>query len=1000
MRLPALLAAAGISSNGPNSSAPIADVDVSDVVSDSRKVRTHAVFVAIDGARSRGSDHAVQAVADGACYVISGRPLAADLPHCVVADPRSVLGALASALYGHPSHDLAVVAVTGTNGKSTVCHLVAKLLRACGREAASIGTLGIVTAAGTSPGALTSPECADMHRILAQLRDGGCTHVAVEASSHALDQRRLAGVRLAAAAWTNLSHDHLDYHGDLDAYAGAKARLFRDLLAGAPGFVNGDDPYARQVADLPNVTMWSRGDNADAEHQLAGVRSGHDGTSLVLHSRENAPLSLTAQLLGSFNADNVTAAVLIGRSLGLTDDEIATAAPSLSNPPGRMQAVPTDIGSAILVDYAHTPDALERSLAESRLLCAPGGRLVCVFGCGGDRDRSKRTPMGEIAGRGADLTIATSDNPRSEDPDQILDAVCEGLRRGGSFELDRLAPSRLAALGEHRGFIREADRGMAIRRGIGILQPGDVLLIAGKGHENTQTIGDKRLPFDDAEIAAGWLQRHRRTGAGLSFGGAANRPTSFAFTGADALRACGGSLLIDGRASTSMTTDSRAVLDDCVFVALSGDRFDGNKFVAESIDSGAAGVVCATGRGQAHVEIARAAGAWLLEVDDTLVALGDLCRAHRRQYDRPVVGITGSNGKTTIKELTALTLGAAGPVLATRANHNNRIGVPQTLARLRGGQRFAVVEMGTSELGEIAELARIAEPTVGVITNIAEAHLEGLGSVEAVAAEKGALLQSLSADATAIAPADEPLLSELLASLPCRVLTFGRGEGADVCLASDIAVQGFSQRFDVRVVDTIVEVQLPGLGVHLADNAMAALAVAYATGANLHAAARMLGSYEPVGQRMRPLQVGGLLVLEDCYNANPRSCEVAITTLTTLPGPRVAVFGDMLELGTSAAALHERVGVFAAKSEIDALVAIGVHAPDYVRGAREAGIKAAIAATDVADAAAHIRRFAGATATVLVKGSRGAKMERVIDALKASRLAKTALEVTRVSLAF
>jgi MurE/MurF fusion protein len=980
--------------------AALAGVEITDVVSDSRRVTNGALFVAIDGARSRGVDHIPAALERGAVFVVATERLADTVPHVVVADCRRAIGVLASAFHGHPSRQLKVLAITGTNGKTTVANLVAQLLRAHGCKTAAIGTLGVVTEDGVQAGKLTTPECADLHRTLAQLAADGVTHVALEASSHALDQRRLAGLRVAAAVWTNLSHDHLDYHGDMAAYAAAKSLLFTELLAkGAPGFVYGDDLSARSIAELPCVSAWSHGANTDADHQLAGVESSAAGTSLVLHSVGHAPLRLAAPILGNFNADNLVAAALLCRSQGMSNEVIATAARNVVAPAGRLEALATDIGSMVIVDYAHTPDALERTLEQARNLAFAGGRVLCVFGCGGDRDKSKRAVMGEIAGRGANLCIVTSDNPRGEDPDTIIAAICDGLSHAGAFELDRLAPSRIAAVGSNPAFLREPDRAMAIRRAVGNLQLGDVLIIAGKGHESTQTIAGQELPFDDALVAKGWLARHRRNGSGTRFGSRDEQPVSFSFDGAAALRACGGSLLVNGRQSRSLCTDSRAIVDDCVFVALSGERFDGNKFIAEAIDGGAAGVVCAAGRGAEHLATAKAAGAWILEHDDTLVALGNLANGHRQRFERPLIGITGSNGKTTTKELTALALGAAGSVVATHANHNNRIGVPLTLARLRAGQRFAVVEMGTSEPGEIPELARIARPLVGVLTNVAEAHLLRLGTVADVAIEKMELLRALPANGVAIAPADEPLLQAHLAAVECELLTFGRSADASVQLVSPIVVTGHAQRFDVRVIDQIVTVAMPGIGVHLADNAMAALAVAHALGVNIAAAARALANYRPVGQRMLPSTIGNRLILEDCYNANPRSSEVALTTLVGLAGPTVAVMGDMLELGPAAAELHARVGRFAAESGVDALIGLGAHATDYVTGATAAGMHQAVVATDVDEAVRHVVRFAPTAGTVLVKGSRGARMERVIAALKALRRPLKKLEVTNVSLA-
>jgi UDP-N-acetylmuramoyl-tripeptide--D-alanyl-D-alanine ligase len=459
------------------------------------------------------------------------------------------------------------------------------------------------------------------------------------------------------------------------------------------------------------------------------------------------------------------------------------------------------------------------------------------------------------------------------------------------------------------------------------------------------------------------------------------RPPQFAFDGQTAAHATHGHLLVDSpRWTAELCTDSRKLAPGALFVALSGETFDGAEFIGAAIAAGAVGVVAAKGKAAAHVAAAKAAGAWLLEVDDVLVQLGELARNHRQRFSPLVIGITGSNGKTTTKELTALALSPLGKVLWTAGNFNNRIGLPLTLARLSAEHRIAVLEMGMSVPGEIRQLAHIGVPQIGVITSIAEAHLQGMGSIHAIADEKADLLRALPKDGVAIVPADERLLDDVVAALPCRVVRYGRGAG-DVKLASPIAINGLAQEFEADIAGTRVAVTLPGLGVHLAHNALAALAVAFAAGADLHAAANALSRYEPVGQRMLPSRIGPWLVLEDCYNANPRSVEVALDTLATLPGPRAAILGSMLELGVNEHELHARVGRHAAAVGADLLIAVGAFAADYARGAASAGITT-VTVSEPAEAAAILSRVLPDAGTVLVKGSRGARMERVIAALR------------------
>ncbi len=986
--------------------------EVRAVTADSRKVQPGTLFVAVTGTTHRGVDFVAAAWAAGAVAVVVDEPLLpSDIselsPSSVlrVDDARLAVGPLAAALHGHPSRRMHVVGVTGTNGKTTTSVLVAQLCHAAGWQAAAIGTLGLWTPpaqAGTAQNqaellriagpSMTTPDAEALQAALAQLLAAGVTHVALEVSSHALDQHRVAGVQFAVTLWTNLSRDHLDYHGTEVAYADAKSKLFRDFTS-PHAFVNADDRFARKVWDEGRAQAWSLGQTPSAEHQVTHLSCHAKGLSFVLESRDLPDLALRCPLIGGHNAENLVAAVLAGRALGMTDAVLQAGVMTLQAPRGRLQPVPNDLGALVLVDYAHTPDALEKILAVLRPLVAPKSRLITVFGCGGDRDRGKRPVMGRIAAQLADLSVVTSDNPRSEQPEAILAEIEVGCRQTVAVKLDRLVPSTLRELGEHAGYLLEPDRDQAIRRAIFVLQPGDVLLIAGKGHETTQQIGKDVRQFDDVAVARRWLQQHRSTQrhhADPPQAQAVARPDAFAFDGATALQACGGTLLAPGQQwSQALCTDSRQLAEGALFVALPGDRFDGGDFVQEAIRQGAAGVVCAPGRGLPCVYDAVQRDAFVLEVADPLSALAALALAHRRRYTPLVVGITGSNGKTTTKELTALALSPLTEVLATAGNFNNRIGVPLTLARLTAHQDAAVIEMGMSEPGEISVLAAMALPHFGVITSVAEAHLQGLGSLQGIADEKADLLRALPSDGVAIVPFDEPLLDSVVQSLPCKVLRYGRN-GGDVRLASPaapnqgVAVEGLQQRFTADIAGTLVEVVLPGLGVHLAHNALAALAVAYAAGVDPNESAHALQRYQPVGQRMLPSHIGPWLVLEDCYNANPRSTETALETLATLPQPRVAVLGPMLELGPDARELHERVGRYAARSGVDLLVGLGDQTPAYLDGARQAGMpqESTQLGDDPTLVAALLQERFPAGGTVLVKGSRGAKMERVVAALR------------------
>ncbi len=458
------------------------DIDITGLASDSRAVRPGYLFAALPGAKADGRAFVEAAVAAGAVAVLGPEGLTAPdgVPVLTVADPRATLAKLAARFFG-PAPAV-IAAVTGTNGKTSVAHFTRALWTALGWRAASIGTLGVVSPDAPTIPTLTTPDPIALHQSLADLAKRGVSHVAMEASSHGVDQRRLDGVTLAAAAFTNFSHEHLDYHGTLDAYFAAKARLFDTLLpVGATAVVNADAPALAPIAEIAK----SRG--------LRLIRYGAaDGADLRLVSRTPHPTGQTLTLdlfgkcrridlplVGGFQADNALAA--LGLAIGAGAD-VETAARQLSNlpaAPGRLQWVAsTPSGGAVYVDYAHKAEALETVLSTLRPFTH--NQLWVVFGCGGDRDRAKRPMMGEIASRLADVVVVTDDNPRGEDAASIRAAVIAGCN-------DRA--------------IEIGDRAAAIAHAISNLAAGDVLVIAGKGHEQGQIVGGVTRPFDDATQA-------------------------------------------------------------------------------------------------------------------------------------------------------------------------------------------------------------------------------------------------------------------------------------------------------------------------------------------------------------------------------------------------------------------------------------------------------------------------------------------------------------------
>lgn len=440
---------------------------IHDLTHDSRQVRPGWGFACVPGGQHDGHEFAGQAVAAGASVLLVERRLPADVvgdtAQIVVGDVRRAMGYAAASVHGHPARELTIVGVTGTNGKTTTTHFVGSILRAAGREPRVLGTLS---------GARTTPEAPDLQRLLAGFVRDGVDTVVMEVSSHALALHRVNGTRFDVAVFTNLGRDHLDLHESMEAYFRAKASLFMPDLSDA-GVTNLDDPYGRLLLDVAAIEM--RGYTIDDAVDLE-IGLGH-------HAFVWRGQPVHVPIGGGFNVSNSLAALEAAAVLGIEPAVAARGLAEVPPVPGRFEVVsePGD-DVAVLVDYAHTPEGIEHVLQSARGLAA--GRVVVVFGCGGDRDPDKRPLMGAAAASHADVVVVTSDNPRREDPQAIVDAIVAGIDRS---ELDRVTV--------------EVDRRTAIAGAIGLARPGDVVVIAGKGHEATQTIGDQALPFDDREVA-------------------------------------------------------------------------------------------------------------------------------------------------------------------------------------------------------------------------------------------------------------------------------------------------------------------------------------------------------------------------------------------------------------------------------------------------------------------------------------------------------------------
>ena len=937
---------------------------------DSRQVKPGDGFIAWPGAATDARQHVATALASGACACLveldGSSPFAfSDERIAAYAQLKAGSGPIAAAYYGHPADALAVLAITGTNGKTSTAWWLAQALSnlelATPVPCGLVGTLGVgrppvpgsVGAAELVSTGMTTPDPVLLQQTFKGFVEAGVKACAIEVSSIGLEEQRVAGTPIRTAVFTNFTQDHLDYHGSMEAYWLSKARLFTwpGLQAAV---INIDDPQGAELAlevGGKELDVWTVSCVGPARLQAQDIGYNAQGLRCTVVEGEQRH-TLQTQMIGSYNVSNLLGVIAAMRTLGVPLAAAVDACHRLTPVPGRMECIGAPGQPLVAVDYAHTPDALGKALEALRSLADQrGGQLWCVFGCGGDRDTVKRPLMGAVAGRFADQVVVTSDNPRSEKPEVILGQILLGLK---GVEYVTVEPDRALAIAQ------------ALRRAAA----NDVLLIAGKGHEDYQEVAGRRLPFSDLVEARQHIGVHdmMTLAQTLPWLGAARLVTRDAEGGAVTFR--------------RVHTDTRTLQPGDLFVALQGERFDANDFLQEAKAKGAVAAIC---QGDAEARLL-AAGLPGVGVADAKLALAALATGWRQQFNLPLIAVTGSNGKTTVTQMIAAILKAYQPdaFLATQGNLNNDIGVPLTLLRLRRHHAIAVVELGMNHPGEIATLAAMARPTVALVNNAQREHLEFMVTVEAVAQENGAVIDALADNGVAVFPSDDLFTGVWANKVGSRsVLRFGETvtaqQPSDVRCTQAIWA-GDAWQVSVATPAGALSYALHIAGFHNVKNSLAAVACAQAAGVPLSAIAQGLAQFQPVKGRSRALLVTlkgrAITLVDDTYNANPDSVQAAIQVLAALPAPRLLVLGDMGEVGDQGPQFHAEAGALARTLGIETLLTLG-----ELSVASTASFDGGQHFADMPALQAAVLAALPTVGSVLVKGSRFMKMERVVEAI-------------------
>jgi murE/murF fusion protein len=987
----------------------IEKTEITGLSSNSRKVLPGNLFAAIQGLSVDGHKFMSQAVAAGCSALLVNygwQDLAIDtkiitgIPLVEVDDTKIALGEIAATFYEHPDRQLSMIGITGTNGKTTTSFLVESLLKACGKRPGVIGTVNYRYSSINNKhiemeAPFTTPESPTLFALLREMANEGITDVVMEVSSHALAQARLTGMGFDIAVFTNLSRDHLDFHPDMDHYFSSKKRLFTDYLkpTGKVVIMRDETPSNEEINDWgkqlheeltamyqaienpPTILTCGINSDCDVHPQEFNIDINGIQAEILASSRS---LDLKTSIVGEYNLRNILCAIGIGIA---HNEELVCIQEGIEDVkiiPGRLEKISSAKNSpTVFVDYAHTPDALENVLSALRQLIPK--RLICIFGCGGDRDPGKRAIMGEIAGSLSDVVLATSDNPRSESPEDILKQIEEGLLIS---PLNRISAWKILSRGDGQGYDVIKSRRQAISTAIRFANPEDVILISGKGHENYQLSSKGKVFFDDRIEAEMQLQ----AAGGLPHVWKLNWLQQI--TGGQLLSPADKEISFD-----NISTDTRSINPGDFFVALKGENFDGKRFAEKAVKNGAAGLLINHTPGQEEDSLDFQPPIPVLQAPDTLFALGELA-ANRRRWnnDLQVLAMTGSSGKTTVKEMTGAILSQNHSILKTEGNFNNLIGMPLTLLNLKDDHEMAVLEMGMNRPGEIARLTEIADPDIACIINVQEAHLEGLGDIQGVAKAKNELFAGLKPEGTAVVNLDDEIVSSLADQLTQEKITFGFHPAAFVRATNIESLGQDGMSFSLHIGDESRQVAINGIGRHNVSNSLAAAALAHGIGSEIDEIATGLSAFMPYEKRscVEKLE-SGVQVLNDCYNANPASMMAALNTLKDLKKDHyaVAVLGDMLELGAKSDAAHQALGKAVFDLGIDFLAAFGSQAENIITSALDAGMvpETARKFNSKPDLAVWLNQLMQenkikADDWLLIKGSRGIRMEEVLDALK------------------
>ena len=851
----------------------------SGIAIDSRKAKKGDIFICLSGYVTDGHLYADSAVLNGATLIVAERPVNAEGDIILVKNSRLAAAYLSRLFYHIDDDKMKLVGVTGTNGKSTTAYLGYQLARLAGKNAGFIGTIGYFINDKHYPTSLTTPDIIDQCKILSQMQQSEIEIVFMEVSSHALALHRLAGLKFSAAMFLNLSQDHLDFHDNMDEYFKCKSQLFSQLKPEGISLINTDDNFGKKLWNTISGNKYSLSYyDGDISYIINKLTAGMSEYTLTINDID---YHVKSGLNGDFNIQNLSFALASIMLLypKIQKEEIIKNTMNLKAVPGRLEKVKNPENKIIIIDYAHTPEAIEKvcsTMAELKK-----GRLITIIGAGGNRDTTKRPLMLQAGLQNSDLVIVTTDNPRDEEPLEIIKDIVK-------------TSSNKSAI-----WIKE-DRKSAIMDALYISQPDDIILITGKGHETFQEINGVKYPFNERDVIKEYYQKYlQKQNYDLYFD-----EIMLEFV-------CNNTITRKNNNKIShIITDTRKLRNNALFIPLQGVNFDGHNYLSSALEERSNLALCANNIDFDHPRV--------IKVADPLSCYGNLARIYRLLFSVKLIGITGSTGKTSVKEYLYNLLSEQGNTIKTHSNENNYIGVPKTLFKLDGSTKYGIIELGTNHFGEIKWLTGISLPEIAIITNIGASHLEFLENEEGVFREK---IEIYSEGAKIrVFPGDDPKF------------IMQTGEDFGIKPERKYRIHGIYQTnngysFKINEQKFLIAAQAE----FQVTNAAIAIVAAMSMGLTPEIIRQGISKTLNLPLRMEILEYGKQYIIADCYNANPQSMKAALKHWKReQPGKNhVVILGSMLELGGNSHHLHSEVGKFLANSENCLMISVGAEAINY-----------------------------------------------------------------------